>query len=700
MRRRGLLLLAVPAIAAALVGGGGTAAAESPGDTATDEAATITTLLHPGWNLIGWVGPETPVADLFEEIPALVQVSILDEATGRYLRVRRGDRSPRGGLTSLAPGMGLWLRLGGAEPVVWTRPAEAAGVLLQLGAGRRLAAWSGGPGSLRDALAGFGGALASAHRWNAEAQRYEAYRPGRTGAGAVLDAIAPGDGLWVFLSSPVRWWQQGAGAPPMVFVGDVDANDAAALGAEFRDVTARLAARFEDIEGTEITAYIHAELETLRAAYEAHGGRTADAGLCRYWTRSAIAYATSCDEPLGAAVGRAYFELLRDTVAPLDDLAAAEEGYSRRGPQWLLYGAREYVNALYLVETRGETYEQLRTALIAPARRTTLPLGSLETRDERDSAGLDVTIALGFLATESLVEHAGEVAILDYFRRLPASAGWREAFEAAFGVSVADFHDAFEASRPELAPLLPHLADELDEPAFVFLGTVGKELREALRASLEESMGLFATHFGGEASDFTIYVGSDLEAVAAEYRSVRGRDNPELCGDQGRSVIFQVASCKNPSLVLAHEYVHVLQHQLAGGAPWGPDWLTEGVAVYGEALHRAVIVQGLTVSEGLDERRREETAVLRTAGEIPALRDLETVADEAERIHYRLGFLAADWLAQRAGAEALLGYYRGLPSAEGWQEAFEASFGIAVDDFYTAFEAYRAELVTPEASTP
>lgn len=696
LRQRGLVLLAAFAFALAL--GSAVAAAESPPEPADRDAGTITTTLHPGWNLIGWIGPETPVSDLFGEIPTLVQVSALDAETGRYLRARRGAGSPSGELTLLTPGMGLWLWIAGDAPVAWTRSAEAEGVLLELASGRHLVAWSGGPGSLRDALAGFGGALTSAHRWNAEAQRHDSYRPGVAATAKVLEAIAPGDGLWLYLSSPVRWWQQGADAPPLVFVGDVDAAAAAAIGAEFRDATTRLAERFEALEGTEITAYVHAELETLHAAYEAQYGGAPDENLCRYWTRSTIAYAVSCEEPLGAVVGRAYFELLRDTVAPLDDLPPADEGYSRRGPQWLLYGAREYVNAVYRVETGGEQYERLRAALVAPARRTALPLSSLETRAERDAAGLEVTIAVGFLAIESLVERAGEEAILDYVRLLPATAGWPEAFERAFGTSIEDFREAFEATRIERAPLLPHLADDRDEPVFVFLGDVTPEVQAELRASLEASRALLAAALGAEVSDFTIYVGSDLAAVKSEYLSIRGRENLDLCGDQDHGVIFQVASCKDSALVLAHEYVHVLQHQLAEGASWGPAWLSEGVAVYGEALHRALLQQGLTANEGLDERRREEAAHLASLAGIPPLRSLERVDDPAERIHYRLGFLAADWLAQRNGAEALASYYRRLPSAERWQEAFEGAFGLTVDHFYEAFEAYLAELLRSKRS--
>ncbi len=486
----------------------------------------------------------------------------------------------------------------------------------------------------------------------------------------------------------------------MVFVGDVGGAAAAAIGAQFRDATARLAERFEDLEGIEITAHIHAEVDTMHAAYERRYGQAPDAGLCHYWSGSGIAYAASCEEPFGAIVGRAYIELLRDTVAPLAELPPADDGYSRRGPQWLLLGTREYANALYQAETGSETYTQLRAAQIAPARRTTLPLSSMETRAGRDAAGRPETIALGFLATELLAERAGDEAILDYFRLLPSSTGWRHSFEGAFGVTAGDFHATFEASRYERTPLLPHLADDLNEPVFMFVGDIAEDVQEELRVSLEATRELLGAQFGVEASDFTVYVGSDLAAVAPDYVAVRGRWNPDLCGDQDHNVIFQIIGCKDPALVLAHEYVHVLQYQLAAGAAWGPAWLTEGVAVYGEALHRAVIDQGLTASEGLDGRRRQKAAALLLDGEVPALRSFETVADDAERIHYLLGFLAADRLAARSGVEALAGYYRRLSSSESWQEAFEGAFGIAVDDFYESFEAYRAEIVGPEEAAP
>ena len=81
-------------------------------------------------------------------------------------------------------------------------------------------------------------------------------------------------------------------------------------------------------------------------------------------------------------------------------------------------------------------------------------LSSLETYDDATAAGYWDARALAFLAGEWLAERAGDHAIVDYYRALPSSANWQEAFEAAFGLSVTDFDSAFEAYRAEVAPPL------------------------------------------------------------------------------------------------------------------------------------------------------------------------------------------------------------------------------------------------------
>ena len=64
-------------------------------------------------------------------------------------------------------------------------------------------------------------------------------------------------------------------------------------------------------------------------------------------------------------------------------------------------------------------------------------------------------------------------------------------------------------------------------------------------------------------------------------------------------------------------------------------------------------------------------------------------------IHRTLGYLAADYLAERVGIAALFEYLQDLlarPSSVSWQSAFENAFNVTVDDFFRGFETYRADV--------
>ena len=142
LTRLGPALLA--ALAALLLAAGLTPASPSEAADEIAEVETITTVLHPGWNMVGWVGPTAPVWHLFEEIGALRVVATHDETTRdyRYAWPSRQDEFPM-----LTPGLGLWLYVSGDTPVRWTRPAVTDGAVVRLRAGRNLAgvAADGGP---------------------------------------------------------------------------------------------------------------------------------------------------------------------------------------------------------------------------------------------------------------------------------------------------------------------------------------------------------------------------------------------------------------------------------------------------------------------------------------------------------------------------------------------------------------------------
>ena len=51
------------------------------------------------------------------------------------------------------------------------------------------------------------------------------------------------------------------------------------------------------------------------------------------------------------------------------------------------------------------------------------------------------------MAVEWLVGQAGEDALVAYYRALPGSGSWEDAFERTFGLSVADAYEGFAAHR-------------------------------------------------------------------------------------------------------------------------------------------------------------------------------------------------------------------------------------------------------------
>ena len=81
----------------------------------------ITTGLQAGWNLGGWTGGEETIEALFEAIPALEVAYAWDAEEQRFRSALDSGNEILGDLTTLTSGQGLWLYVGGTEPVQWTR---------------------------------------------------------------------------------------------------------------------------------------------------------------------------------------------------------------------------------------------------------------------------------------------------------------------------------------------------------------------------------------------------------------------------------------------------------------------------------------------------------------------------------------------------------------------------------------------------
>ena len=143
-----------------------TALAVASADEDIDEARsseTIETTLHPGDNVVGWVGAAVPAQRLFSLIRNLEAVYAWDAPKKRWLAAYPSRRMParlgdfvyprglpdpanaglRSELTSVTPGMGLVLQIGGDAPVTWERSSIPARGAIELRSGWNLVSWQG-----------------------------------------------------------------------------------------------------------------------------------------------------------------------------------------------------------------------------------------------------------------------------------------------------------------------------------------------------------------------------------------------------------------------------------------------------------------------------------------------------------------------------------------------------------------------------
>lgn len=244
----------------------------------------------------------------------------------------------------------------------------------------------------------------------------------------------------------------------------------------------------------------------------------------------------------------------------------------------------------------------------------------------------------------------------------------------------------------------PPVAWEAAPHDIVFLGDIPEHLQEEIRYEADLAVGILSEVFGVTPPETTITFTRTREQLTGAYREATGA---ELAAStrcfaehlpDGRHVIFiHIANCgfgytvgDNASLVLAHEYFHVLQHSLATALK-GPLWLIEGSAEYAMARVGAR-------TKRYDYTAFRNSTLLRAASWTGTLREAgEDASYPTGHEHYFLGFLAVELLVERAGEGALLEYFRLLPTSPSWQDAFKSAFGITAGEFYEEFEAARAE---------
>ena len=182
-------------------------------------------------------------------------------------------------------------------------------------------------------------------------------------------------------------------------------------------------------------------------------------------------------------------------------------------------------------------------------------------------------------------------------------------------------------------------------------------------------------------------------------------------------------------VAVAHEYVHVLQHQLSGVAPaccpgaeptdrirlssYSPAWMAEGFAVYGDYLYSTAVgadpfipvqvdpykemrCNRATLDMGVELQRLERYcpnyelafgAAILLVGDDQQPQPIPSLNGIAEDRHTGLEY----W--QLLSEEEQYWYRAESESWQfetNWEAAFEKAFGLTIDDFYSQFSEWAA----------
>ena len=244
-----------------------------------------------------------------------------------------------------------------------------------------------------------------------------------------------------------------------------------------------------------------------------------------------------------------------------------------------------------------------------------------------------------------------------------------------------------------------------------------------LREEMEAVRGYFSERFGVEATDFMVLVGTDAETLAPVFRDVVGRDllgayvppgyaaptsqlpAPYVTTAVDGTPVIVLIYGSNPFYKLeeaiAHEYFHVLQHQLLEPMYYHtsevePYWLVEGMATYADHLYsqsrsdrRPFLGDRYTPYEDLADAINEKETInprfLENVAIASTFRDGYAVNPTYV---YSIAFAGADFLVEKAGEDSVVEFWRLFPQRPTWEQAFEEAFGMGIEAFYDSFEEW------------
>ena len=380
------------------------------------------------------------------------------------------------------------------------------------------------------------------------------------------------------------------------------------------------------------------------------------------------------------------------------------------GPAWLLEGSRKFLTYQALRPSGPESCDPTRGRYAHISESVDTPLSETETSE--DFWALENPSAHGFLAVELLAEQAGPEAVISYYASLRPGTIWQEAFQAAFGMTVEESYQLFEERRSAGFPrprceTLPPLVTIPGAPEYT-KWEIGSDVRpEYVEDVIEGVHGMheYAGSLGMPEMEaqVTIHLYHNQDKLIAAYEIVTGGEAGWVA--RGSNAVSGVGRFFVDTLrweerktrpegrkkISAHELFHVFQSELSQGIR-EPTWMTEGTAEF--LAFKAMDAAGVLSYDKERNSPEPRSLVWRAKNVVKPISEMETFQGFSDTVRPGLGYpyalLAAELLAHHSGESTLINYFASIQPGTTWQQAFQTTFGMAVEEFYVLFEEHRA----------
>ena len=227
--------------------------------------------------------------------------------------------------------------------------------------------------------------------------------------------------------------------PEIHFWGDIPESRQVAIRARTASVVEFFDARY-GVRVPDLEIHVGADDAALDHATVSAEGARAWVGFGQY--RNGVLFIRM--DVSAHAIEHLYFHAIQDY------LSQGREW----GPWWLSEGAAVYATHLYQHALGERSLNEAMDSDRWAASYTTVGLDELEAESATapESFGTH-SEGLAAFAVAWLIQQRGEDTLFDYYRQLPTSDGWTEAFEVAFGLPFSEVYSAFAAYRAEAIPV-------------------------------------------------------------------------------------------------------------------------------------------------------------------------------------------------------------------------------------------------------